>query len=202
MTEEFFAREAPRASGTNTLISVVILTVVAAILAALSSLISGALQAALMSSEDQGMLFATAGIGAGSALCGGLIGGLIGFYLGNGITYLGARIFGGTGSDNTQIYLVSLFAVPVGIVTGALGMIPCLGALVALAVSIYSIILNVRVVKVVHTLTTGRAVAAILVPPLVVMVVFGCLTVVLLTLLGPASGDVFEEIQYELMQQY
>ena len=59
-----------------------------------------------------------AAVGAGqNALCSALIGTLIGFYLSNGLVYLGARIFGGTGDFTTQAYLASLFAVPVGIVS-------------------------------------------------------------------------------------
>jgi hypothetical protein len=134
-------------------------------------------------------------VGAGqNALCSALIGTLIGFYLSNGLVYLGARIFGGTGDSTTQAYLASLFAVPVGIVSGLVGLVPCVGLIAVLAVSVYAVVLNVRTVKVVHNLTTGQAVAAVLVPALVIGVLVACLVVVGLALLGPAIGNVFENI--------
>jgi len=198
MTEEFFAQEAPRASGSNVLISVVILAVASAILSALSSaitsLIGGGTQMAFLPPEYRDIAAAGMGGGVMTALCTGLIGTVIGFYLGNGLVYLGARIFGGSGDFGTQTYLQSLVVVPIGIVSGVAGLVPCLGALAALALAIYGIVLWVRVIKVVHNLTTGKAVAAIFVPGLVLGLIAVCLVIVPLALLGPQIGEIFEDI--------
>jgi len=194
MTEQFFAQEAPRASGSNTLISILILAVISAVLSAISSLIGGGISTAFLPPEAREFAAVGAGQSAVSSLCGGIIGALVGFYLGNGLVYLGARVLGGTGGYGTQTYLVSLFAVPLGIVSGLAGLVPCVGLIVALAVSVYGIVLNVRAVKVTHDLTTGKAVAAILVPAILVGVVVACLVIVLLALLGPTIGEVFEDI--------
>jgi hypothetical protein len=199
MTEEFFALEAPRASGSNVLISVLILSVIGAILSTLSTLISSAVQAALM--PEYGEVFVES-IGANivCTLCGGFIGGIVGFYLSNGLVFLGARIFGGTGDFTRQIYSQSLFAVPIGIASGLMNLVPCLGLIAVLAVSIYAIVLNVRAIKAVHNLTTGRAVAAVFFVPAVVLVVvlvviaLAILVIVVLALMGPAIGTVFEDI--------
>ena len=198
MTEEFFAQEAPRASGSNVLISLVILAVVSAILSAISSAISSLLgssfQAEFLPPEYRNL--ATGGMGGGvmAALCSGLIGTIVGFYVGNGLSYLGARIFGGNGDFGTQTYLQSLIAVPVGIVSGLVGLVPCVGPLVAIVAAIYGFVLSVRAIKVAHNLTTGKAVAAILVPGLVLGVIVVCLVMVPLILLGPQIGEVFEDI--------
>ena len=193
MTEQFFAQEAPRASGSNTLISILIMAVVSSVLASISSLIWGGTQMAFLPPEYQEMA-----VGAGSnvvcSLCSTLIGAAIGFYLSNGLVYLGARIFGGSGDFTTQAYLASLFAVPVGIVSGLVGLVPCVGLIAVLAVSVYAVVLNVRAVKVAHNLTTGQAVAAVLVPALVIGALVACLAVVGLAILGPAIGNVFENI--------
>jgi hypothetical protein len=194
MTEEFFAQEAPRASGSNTLISVLILAVVTTVLSGISSLIWGGAQMAFLPPEYREAMAVGAGQNVLCSLCSTLIGALAGFYLGNGLVYLGARIFGGTGDFTTQAYLASLFAIPVGIVSGLAGLVPCVGLIVALAVSVYAVVLNVRAVKVVHNLTTGQAVAAVLVPALVIGVLVACLVVVMLVILGPAIGNVFENI--------
>jgi len=204
MTEEFFALEAPRARGSNVLISVLILAVVSAVLSAISAGIStliGGSQMAGLPSEYQETFAASAGGMVVCSLCGGLIGTLLSFYLSNAVVYLGARIFGGSGDFGTQAYLQSLFVVPVGIVTSFLSLVyvipfvgPCLGGLAMLAVAIYAVVLNVRAVKVAHDLTTGKAVAAIFVPVLVVTVVLACIVIAMLAVLGPAIGNVFSDI--------
>lgn len=197
MDEAFFAQEAPQASGTNTLISVLIITGVAIIAAVISTLIGSSLQAAFLPPEYRESALVGAGAGVTGALCGGLFGGLIGFYLGNGFIYLVARILGGSGDYGTHTYLVSLFIVPIGIVTGALSIIPCVGPLVALVISIYGIVLNVRAVKVTHNLTTGKSVVAVL-SPAILGILLACIVILMLTLIGGAVGGVFEELMYEL----
>lgn len=194
MTEEFFAREAPRASGSNTLISVLILAVATAILSAISASISGGAQMAFLPPEYRDAVGAGTGVSALSSLCSGLLGTVIGFYLSNGLVYLGARVLGGSGDFGTQTYLQTLFAVPLGIVASVLSVIPCVGLIAALAVGIYGIILNVRAVKVVHNLTTGKATAAVLVPALLLLALVACGLIAFLALLGPAIGNVFENI--------
>jgi len=193
MTEDFFAQEAPRASASNTLFSILIMAGISTVLAIISTLVGGGIQAALLPPESRGAAVAGVGAGITTAICSGLIGTIIGFYLGNGITFLCARLFGGTGDYNTQTYLVSLFAVPIGIVSGALAIIPCVGLIAALGVSIYAIVLNVRAVKVSHNLTTGKAVAAVFLPVVVVFVLVGCLFA-LLMFMGPGIEGVFDEI--------
>ena len=106
MTEEFFALEAPRASGANVMISVLIMTAVATVLAMISSLISGGVQMAFLPPEYREAAAMGVGQSVVFSLCGGLFGTIIGFYLGNGITYLGARVLGGSGDFNTQLYLL------------------------------------------------------------------------------------------------
>jgi hypothetical protein len=194
MTEEFFAQEAPRASGSNTLISVLILAAATAVLSAISTVILGGAQTAFLPPEYREMAGAGAGGGALGTLCTGLVGTLVGFYLSNGLVYLGARVLGGSGDFGTQTYLQSLFAVPIGIVASALNLVPCVGLIAALAVAAYGIILNVRSVKVVHDLTTGKAVVAVLVPALLLALLAACGVITLLAVLGPAINDVFQNI--------
>jgi len=201
MTEDFFAQEAPRASGSNALIGVVILAVISAVLAAISSLAGGGLQMAGMPAEYRETFATSMGGLLMCSLCTGLIGTVIGFYLGNGLIYLGARVLGGTGSFGPQAYLQSLFGVPLGIVISVVSLVyaipvagPCIGAMAVLALAIYSLVLNVRAVKVVHNLTGGRAFVAIILWPAVLFLVVACLAVVTLALLGPAINDVFENI--------
>jgi hypothetical protein len=196
MTERFFAQEAPRASTSNTLIGVLILAAITMVTSTLSSLIMGGTQTALLPAEYRDAAAVTAGQNVLCSLCGGLIVTVVGFYLGNGLAYLGARVLGGSGDFGTQTYLQSLFAVPLGAVAGLVSLVPCIGFIVALVPLIYAIVLNVRAVKVVHNLTTGKAAVAVLWPALI-LVLISCLAVFVvfvLALLGPGIGNIFENI--------
>jgi hypothetical protein len=205
MTEDFFAQEAPRASASNTMISVLIMAVATAIFSAISALINiGIRQVTGMSVYDRDTFVVGIGGAVVCSLCGGLLGTVLGFYLSNGLTYLGARVFGGSGDYGSQTYLQSLFFVPVGIVMSAVALVngipiagPCIVTIAALALAIYSIVLNVRAIKVVHNLTTGKAVAAVFAPALII-VILACILIGMLTLLGPVIGDIFDEIIYSL----
>jgi len=197
MTEDFFAQEAPRASASNTLLSVLILAVVSMILSGISTLTWRGTQMAFLPPEYREAFGAGAGAGPSlilCSLCGGIFGTFVGFYLASGLVYLGARVFGGSGDFGTQTYLQSLLAVPTGIVSGLVSLIPCVGPLLALVVAIYAIILNVRAIKVTHNLTMGRAVAAVLVPAILVALLLACLFAVILVALGPVIGNVFQNI--------
>lgn len=197
MTEDFFAQEAPRASGSNTLLSILILAVVSMILSGISTLIWRGTQMGFLPPEYREAFGAGAGLGSGPilcSLCGGIVGAFVGFYLASGLVYLGARVFGGRGDFGTQTYLQSLLAVPTGIVSGLLSLIPCVGPLLALVVAIYAIILNVRAIKVAHNLTTGRAVAALLVPAILVALLVGCLVAIIMAALAPAINNIFQNI--------
>jgi hypothetical protein len=135
--------------------------------------------------------------------CCGFIMTPIGFYLGNGLIYLGARAFHGRGDFTTQVYLQSLFSVPLGIALSVLSSVsalifPSVGScgigFIVMAASIYMLILNVRSVKATHHLSSGTAVGAVLLFPALIFIVFGCLIVVGLRLLGPVVGEIFENI--------
>ncbi len=199
MTTDFFAREAPRASGSVTIINVLLATVIGAIFAVLSSLISMVVYG---TNANYGVGFV---LGAG---CGGFIFGLLGFYVSNGIYYLLARLFGGKGSFGTQTYLVSLFIVPVTLITGVLSLlsaIPCVNiitGLLILGVSIFSLVLYVRVIAASHNLDTGKSIAVILIPMVLMFLLLCCLSVAGILLLGPVMEEIFEEIMWELQNMY
>jgi hypothetical protein len=194
MTEEFFAQEAPRASASNVLIGVLIFAVASTILSMISTAIMGGAQMAFLPPEYRETAAAGLGGNVVGTLCCGFIGTVAGFYLTNGLVYLGARVLGGTGDFGTQTYLQSLFAVPLGIVASAVNLVPCVGIIAALALAVYGIVLNVRAVKVVHNLTTGKAVAAVLVPALLLGLLVACGVILLLATLGPVINEVFQNI--------
>jgi hypothetical protein len=193
MDEPFFAAERPRASNGNTLLALLIYAVAAVIFAFIQRQIGFR------------QLFLQRYLGGNSPnldipICLPLVALVavpLGYYIGMGITHLVAKLFGGAGSFSSLAYLVSLFYVPLGIVSSLLSLIPCLGGLLALAAGIFSIVLMVRVIKVNYQLSTGKAVWVVLTPLLVILVLvilLSVVVVVILALLAPSVGNIFSNI--------
>jgi hypothetical protein len=193
MTEGFFAREAPYANSSATLFGLLIYAVFSAVLTLLNGLIGDQAQIEYLLSEFGGEALAATSTLLMCYLCVGFVSVFLSFYFGNALTYLGARVVGGTGSYATQTYLVSLFVIPLGLVGQLLYLIPFVGFFISLVIGIYTILLNIRALKVAHELTTGRAVFAALWPGLLVLL-FACCLVIFLVMMGPAIGNVFQEI--------
>lgn len=103
------------------------------------------------------------GIALGSTL-GSIILVPIFFFIGTGILYLIAKAFGGTGTFLAQCYTFLLIGVPLGIVSDLISLIPILGLLVAFALGIYGIVLQVFAVMAVHRLSGGKATGVVLIP--------------------------------------
>ncbi len=207
MTEDFFRREAPRASGSNTVISVLIMGVISAVISVIVSAVGGGVAAMMAPAEMRGAAVAAAGGAAiQNLVCCAMLGpfvSLVLFYLSNGVLYVLARIFGGQGDFGQQAYLQSLYGAPIGVVTTVLSILSVIPVgefiwgLASLVVGAYSFVLTVRMLKVVHNMTTGRAVAALLVP-MIILVLIPCVIIMMMILMGPAIGNVFSNIVFEI----
>lgn len=88
----------------------------------------------------------------------------IGFLIGVGILYLIARLLGGTGDFGNYAYLIATFQAPLTIAEALVGLVPFLGGCVVAILSIYGLVLTYFATKVAHNLTSGRAIAVILIP--------------------------------------
>jgi hypothetical protein len=106
------------------------------------------------------------------------------FFIGSGTQYLGVRLFGGSGDFKSHLYLLAVIQVPVTVLGGViyiLTLIPfveLIAILAGLALLIFTLIINVRVIKAVHDLNTGRAIAGMILPPLILGAILGCLLMV------------------------
>lgn len=107
----------------------------------------------------------------------------IAFFIGVGIVYLFARMFGGQGSFLQQAYTTLLFTVPIGIITGLLGLIPIVG-FIGLALFIYNIVLNVFSIMAVHRLSGGKATAAVLLPVALLFLLVCVLAIVFIAIIA------------------
>ncbi len=196
-------RHQPQANLTTALIWIVIAAVFLAIGNALSALISSLLggggsmmqmflDQADLPPEVAAQLSASAAAGAGGivgAFCGALIIAPIFFLIGSGIYFLIARLFGGTGTFEEQTYLLAASAAPITIISGLVGIIPLLGGCVGFLLAIYQIVLNYFALKVTHGLTSGKALAVVLIP---VGIFFLCIclgAITFATIVGAAMSE-------------
>ncbi len=116
----------------------------------------------------------------------------LGFFISVGVQYLLARAFKGRetgqGTFLAQSYTRLLFDAPLSIARYVLGIIPILGGLIGLALSIYGIVLNVYSIMAVHRLSGGRAAAVVLIPIVVLyLVLFLCVLAFVLLIFAATS---------------
>ena len=127
----------------------------------------------------------------------GAAGGVIGALIIVGLVHLVSRALGGTGSFEKLFYGTAAYSAPLGLVTSVIGTIPIVNCL-GLPLGIYGIVLAVLANKAAHEYDTGKAVIATLAPLLVIFLLCCCVTAIfgtaLSALLGPAIGNVFENI--------
>jgi hypothetical protein len=89
-----------------------------------------------------------------------------------GIVHLVAKLIGGQGTYGA---LFQVYGHGNGLIgwTGVLAIIPILGQLIGLAAGIWGVIVMIVSVREVHRMSTGKAVAAVLIPIVVLIVVCG-----------------------------
>ncbi|MFH1221993.1 MAG: YIP1 family protein [Candidatus Micrarchaeota archaeon] len=101
-------------------------------------------------------------------------------FLVNGLTYLLARVLGGTGSFGIQFYQFAVVAGGFHMLSAAFGIIPCLGAVLTFALWIYFLYLAFLIYKSVHRLDNLRA-AMVVIIPLLVAVLLAAMLLMYLT---------------------
>jgi hypothetical protein len=161
--------------------------------ALICSVIAGVLSGIL------GFLIAViAGNGIGSAV-GGLFGTIIltpiataiGLFIGSGIYHLLVILLVKPSNAGFQAtFRVAAYASVLQLLSW-LGAIPILGLLVLLAVTVYNVILTVIGIREVHSTTTGRAAAVVLIP----VVVFGILALIIGVALVAILAAAFSQAQ-------
>lgn len=96
------------------------------------------------------------------------------FLIGAGIYHLLAKVLGGDGDFGVFTYLLATFQAPITIVSALLGIVPFLGGCLAALLSIYSLVLTYFAIRVNYNLPGGRAIAVLLIPVIVVMLLAFC----------------------------
>lgn len=182
--EPVFEQEklSPNNSLQTALIWMVIAGVVAAIFGFIAGMIGASSMAAMLSQAglppevlaQMGPLI--------SAMSGGGIAAIImvplGFLIGTFILHLLAKMLGGQGEYSTFAYLASTYQAPLTIASSILAVIPVLGGCVSFLLTIYGYVLSFFAVKANYGLTSGRALAVVLIPLVLVFLLAICAAVV------------------------
>ena len=180
MTEDLLLAEQEKANTEDTLLSVLVYTIATVVISMVTGFFQFQQITTLMGEELPQLGFSLGAIFF-IILIGTVIMSPISFYISVGLQFLGARIFGGSGDFKSHAYLMALILVPTTVLGGLISLfalIPVIGFIAGLAgfgLSIYTIILTVRLVKVTHDLPTGKAIAGIIVPPIVLSAIGGCI---------------------------
>lgn len=179
--EEVFQQEktAPNSTLTTALIWMVIAGVVAAIFGFIQGLFAASSFDALMSQSGMPPEMAAAMQPLMSTMFGGatlasIITVPVFFLIGTLIYHLLATVLGGNGDFGKFAYLMATFQAPVIIVSSVLGIIPFLGGCIAFLVSIYAYVLSYFAIRVNYGLAQGKALAVILIPVALLLLVGVC----------------------------
>lgn len=113
----------------------------------------------------------------------------IGFLIGTFILHLIAKMLGGQGDYGMFAYLASTYQAPLTIASSILAVIPVLGGCLSLILAIYIYVESFFAVKANYGLTSGRALATVLIPLVLVIIVGICAAVVVGGLIASISNS-------------
>ncbi len=95
------------------------------------------------------------------------------FFVFMGVVYFIARAFGGQGTFLEQCNASLLYQVPVGLGGKLLAFLPLIGKVLTYGLSVYGIVLQVVAVMAAHRLSTGKALAVVVLSLLALLVLVG-----------------------------
>jgi hypothetical protein len=110
------------------------------------------------------------------------------FLIGTFILHLIAGLLGGQGEYSKFAYLVSTYQAPLTIAGSIFAIIPFLGGCVSLIITIYSYVETFFAVKAHYGLTSGRALAVVLIPLILLFVLLFCFVIVVIGGIAAISG--------------
>lgn len=103
------------------------------------------------------------------------------FLLSAGVLYTLAHLFKGDGSYLKQVYTLTLIGVPMVLLSSLLLLIPAISNWLPYLPHLYSIVLVVLAIRAIHHLSTGKAIAVLALPGVIILALGLCSTVLLLS---------------------
>ena len=110
-----------------------------------------------------------------------LVGTPLAFLVAGAVLYWLARLFKGDGSYLQQVYTLTLFGVPLVLLSFLLQVLPATSSWLPYLPHLYSLVLLVLSLMAVHHLSRGKALAILLIPLGIVLVLTFAGTIVLMT---------------------
>ena len=195
--EPVFEQEKMNPNGTlqTALIWMVIAGVVAAIFGVISAAIGASSMTAMLSQMDglppevQAQMGPMLSMATGGAGFGAILIVPISFLIGTFIIHLIAKMLGGQGEYSTFAYLVSTYQAPLTMASSIIAIIPFLGGCISFLIFIYTYVESYFAVKANYGLTSGRAVAAILIPLVIIFVLAACVAVLFAGMIAALVGS-------------
>ncbi len=123
-----------------------------------------------------------------------VVGSILGLLLSAGISHVLARALGGIGTFTQLAYAFAAYSAPASMISSAVSIIPCVGAIISLPLSVYVLFLNILAIKAVHHISWGRAVVSSVLFVALILAFLACVVIIVLALMGPAIGNVFSGI--------
>jgi hypothetical protein len=117
----------------------------------------------------------------------------LGLLLMSGLSHGMASMLGGTGTFTRLTYAFAAYPAPLAIVSIVIAFIPIMNYL-GFLVTIYGLVLNIMAVKAVHQLDWGRSFLSSVIIWAALLCCVALVVIAILTLLGPAIGNVFSNI--------
>jgi hypothetical protein len=178
---EFFATENRRDGFGFSLKFAVVNLIISAILSTISVVVLGGASSAL------GEAVGGIGIGliAGFTLIGTPIFGLIGLLISSALIHIFVAILGGENGYSETLSAIE-YATAVQPLTAVFSFIPFLGSLMNLLVGLYAIFIQVKGIENFQELSLGRAIAAVLLPALIIFAIV--IALVFLVIAGTFAG--------------
>ena len=184
----------PQATLQTALIWMLIAGVVAAIFGFLQSLIGVSSVDAMLDQADlppevAAQMAPLLGAAVGGAGIAAIITVPVFFLIGSFIYHLLATMLGGQGDYGKFAYLMSTYQAPITIASSIISIIPFLGGCVAFLLTIYAYVETYFAVRANYGLSSGKALAVVLIPIALIFLLFLCLFAVLLGGLAMLSGN-------------
>ncbi|HXF62364.1 MAG TPA: Yip1 family protein [Caldilineaceae bacterium] len=182
--EEVFVEEKARPTGTlgTALIWMIVAAVIAAILGWLRVQMMGDVMGGMeqifasaeLPPEARAQIATMFGAAVGAASLWSIILVPIGFLITVAVLHLLASVLGGSGDFGKMGYLRAAYQAPLIILSSLVGLIPFLGGCISFLLWLYGFVLTYFAVKVNYNLTSGRAIAVVLIPLAVVLILTLC----------------------------
>lgn len=148
----------------------------------------GAVSEQLGSQVNTGSAFATICCAPVSALIAVAV-----FALVVGIYHLVAKMFQGQGTFSQLAFAMSSFQVPLTVISAIIAAIPYVN-LLTFPVAIYNLILTILAVKATHQFSTGKAVAVVVIPVVVILAILGVIIGLSIATLLPLIRENFQNL--------